>query len=89
MAVHSFLEVADAFAKPAHHFGDFLAPEEQHDYGQNNYQMERTQRFHNSPAFKALRNFQGGPRLPVPQSPKYNTLIPHPARHVLAVEVFQ
>jgi len=29
--VHPILEVADAFSKPAHHFGNFLAPEEQHD----------------------------------------------------------
>lgn len=59
--VHPILKAADAFAKPAHHFGNFFAPKEQHDYRQNYDQMERTQRFHNSPAFTTPLNFPDQP----------------------------
>ena len=34
-AVHPILKAADAFAKPAHHLGNFLAPEKQHDNRQH------------------------------------------------------
>src|SRR5580658_10654563 len=95
--VHAVFEVADAFAQSAHHFGNLLATKEQHDHRQNNNQMKRAQRFHNSPAFQTSLDAKSQLTTPwllrIRQSDakpsKYNTLVPGPPGNLLAVQVLQ
>jgi hypothetical protein len=83
--MHAFFKVADAFAKSAHHFRNFLSSEQEDDDGQNDQPMDWAKFSHvylpsRGRLFNERRVESPGVHL------KYNTLVTDPARQVFPIE---
>jgi hypothetical protein len=88
ISVHAFFKVADAFAKPAHHFRNFLSSEQEDDDRQNDQPMNWAKFSHVCLPSRGRRFNERRFKSPG-ISLKYNTLVSDPARQVFPIEILE